>query len=66
MSTCTLLDRTIELLATSEKSVMQISRETSLSFYWLNNLLYAKKRVDPSVTKTVRLYEHLSNKKLDV
>lgn len=65
---CALLEETKRLLRErgSEKSVARISIDTDLSLYWLNNLLYAKKEVDPSVTKIVRLYEYLSGKKLDV
>lgn len=61
---CPLLAKTIELLATCGKSPATVAEESGLSFYWVQALRYNHK-IDPSVTKTIKLYEHLSGKKLE-
>lgn len=62
---CPLLAKTIELIRTCGKSAYTLSQETGLSYYWLQSIRYNYK-IDPSVTKVVKLYEHLSGKKLEV
>ncbi len=61
-----LLDRTRELLESSELTVLEIHHQSGLSLHWLNQMKYSKNKVDPSVTKTEKLYEFLSGKSLGV
>lgn len=63
--TCPLLAKTIELLVKCGRSPAKVAEECGLPFYWVQSVRYNHK-IDPSVTKTVRLYEHLSGKKLEV
>lgn len=62
---CALLLKTIELVQTCGKSPAVLARETGLSFYWIQSLRY-NANIDPSVNKVVKMYEHLSGKKLEV
>lgn len=62
---CPLLARVIELVKTCGKSPATLAAETGLTFYWIHSLRY-KPEVDPSVTKVVKLYEHLTGKKLEI
>jgi len=62
---CSLLAKTIQLLTSCGKSPAVIAEESGLPFYWVQSLRYNHK-IDPSVTKTVALYEHLSGKKLEL
>lgn len=62
---CPLLARVIHLVRTCGKSPAVLAEETGLTFYWIHSLRY-KADVDPSVTKVVRLYEHLTGKKLEI
>lgn len=64
-SDCPLLARTIELVKTCGRSPAVLAQETGLTFYWIHSLRY-KPEVDPSVSKIVKLYEHLSGKKLEI
>lgn len=62
---CPLLARVIDLVRTCGKSPAVLAEETGLSYYWVQSLRYNNK-IDPSVTKVVKMYEHLTGKKLEV
>lgn len=60
-----LLQRTLELLKTTDETIPQIYVDTQLPFYWLQSLREGRIK-NPSVNRVQRLYEHLSGKKLEV
>lgn len=60
-----LLQRTLELLKTTDETIPQIYVDTELPFYWLQSLREGRIK-NPSVNRIQRLYEHLSGKKLEV
>ena len=62
---CPLLARVIQLVRTCGKSPAVLAEETGLTFYWIHSLRY-KANFDPSVSKVVILYEHLTGKKLEI
>ncbi len=62
---CPLLARVIELVQTCGKSPAVLAQETGLTYYWIQSLRYNHK-IDPSVTKVVKLYEHLTGTKLEI
>lgn len=64
--TSKLLAKTRELLKQTSVPVMDIHKETGLSYHWLNQMKYSKHQVDPSVSKIEKLYEFLSGKQLEV
>lgn len=61
-----LLTKTLELLNASSLTVLEIHHQSGLSFHWLNQIKYSKKKVDPAVSKVEKLYEFLSGKPLEV
>lgn len=61
----TLLVRTRTLLLNTERPLLDIHRESGLPFYWLRKVKSGEIR-DPSVSRTQRLYEYLTNRKLSV
>lgn len=62
---CPLLARVIELVRSCGKSPAVLAQETGLSYYWVQSLRYNNK-IDPSVTKVVKMYEHLTGTKLEI
>lgn len=61
----TLMQRTEELLADAQEPLMDISRATGISLYWLQD--FRKGRTEhPSVNRVQDLYEYLTSKKLKV
>jgi hypothetical protein len=60
-----LLKRTNALLNNSAQSLMEISRATGLSLYWLQKMK-AGTVADPSVNSVQILYEHLAQSKLKI
>lgn len=60
-----LMKITLAMLAGTNQSLMEISRTTGLSLYWLQSIR-ANKVVDPSVNNIQKLYEHLAQKELKV
>lgn len=62
---CPLLARVIELVQTCGKSPGQLAQETGFSYYWIVSLRYNSK-IDPSVTKIIKMYEHLTGSKLEI
>lgn len=63
---CTLLLKTRELLKNDERSIILLSNESGLPFYWLQKLASSSSFKNPSVNKIQKLYEYLSNSKLPV
>jgi hypothetical protein len=61
----TLLQRTTSLLSETNQSLMEISRATGLSIYWLQKMK-AGPVDNPSVNLVQTLYEHLAQKTLKV
>lgn len=62
---CPLLARVIELVKTCGKSPAVLAQETGLTYYWVHSIRY-NNNIDPSVTKVVKLYEHLTGMKLEI
>jgi hypothetical protein len=64
---CKLLNKTKELLWTTEKSASQICREADVSYPWLMALKGGHNGTKfPAVDKIERLYECLSGKNLEL
>lgn len=65
-----LMARTMELLASTNKTTPEICMGAKVSPAWLNTIKYGmgkRGRIrSPAVDKVERLYEYLSGKKLDV
>jgi len=62
---CPLLQKTIELLGSCGKSPALIAQETGLPIYWVQSVRW-NIGIDPAVSRTIKLYEHLSGKKLEI
>ena len=62
---CPLLDRVKELLSSCGKSVNQVAVESGLPYYWVQSVRF-NKGIDPAVSRTIKLYEYLTGKKLEV
>ena len=58
-----LLEETLRLLKQSEKSTIDIHKETGQPFHWLRKLR-AGEIPNPSVNRIQALFEHLSGRKL--
>lgn len=62
-----LLDRTMVLLLTTDKSAAQICRDANVGYPWLMALKGGHNGTKfPAVDKIERLYEYLSGKELNV
>lgn len=55
--------RTWELLKSSDKTILEVHKESGLPFYWLRKFSLGLMK-DPSVNKVQALYEFLSNEHL--
>ena len=62
---CPLLARTIELVRNCGRSPAVLAQETGLNYHWVTSLRY-NNNVDPSVSKVVQMYEHLTGTKLEI
>ena len=58
-----LMQRTLELLKASDKSLLEIYNETGLPFYWLRKFAGGTFQ-NPSVNRVQFLYEHLTRQPL--
>jgi hypothetical protein len=64
---CKLLDKTMELLLTTDKSAQQICREADVGYPWLMALKGGHNGTKfPAVDKIERLYECLAGRELKV
>ena len=57
--------KTYELLRKSDKTLLDIHKESGLPFYWLRKFSGGK-ILEPSVNKIQALYEFLTNKPLEL
>lgn len=62
---CPLLARVIELVRTCGRSPAVLAQETGLNYHWVQSLRY-NNNIDPSVSKVVQMYEHLTGTKLEI
>lgn len=64
-----LLEKTKELLASTDKNMAQICVDTGLTLGWLQTVKYGKGSkgpIMPTVDKIEKLYVYLSGKQLDL
>ncbi len=62
---CPLLARTIQLVRECGRSPAVLAQETGLNYHWVQSLRY-NNNIDPSVSKVVLMYEHLTGTKLEI
>lgn len=58
-----LMERTLQLLEKTDKTLPEIYAETGLSFYWLRKFK-SREFKDPSVNRVQQLYEYLTGQQL--